>query len=406
MPPSSVRNELKTELVKFVAQDLRPFSVVSGNGFASLCQSLVNVGAKYGQVDIGNELPDRTTLARSVPSLVEKSKSKVRTEISSCEHAALTSDGWTDDFRKVSYLTITAHYFDGEMNLRSCILDTGSLDERKTGDVLAKSVEDVVKEFGLDYRKVTIVTDNASNMISAFRDRCCRISCFAHCLNLVVQDMLKVDDADFQSMMSHCKILVRHFKHAGLQNQLDRTLKQECPTRWNATYIMMESILEQYDKVHDILSKRRELRYLYAVDKDLLLAVTDFLKHFKVASEKVCSDKSVTIHLVVPLYHRLLSTVCKEEDGELDVIRAFKIKGRQALETKVRLDKLHDVAALLNPCMKGLTFISAARKRAALEHTTKLIAAVRATTDSNQHTTDEAEVMKCSVFSLYQSCVC
>ena len=356
--------------------------------------------------DISNELPDRTTLARSVPSLVEKSKSKVRAEISSCEHVALTSDGWTDDFRKVSYLSVTAHYFDDEMNLRSCILDTGSLDDRKTAEVLGKAVEDVVKEFGLDYRKVTIVTDNASNMISAFRDRCCRISCFAHCLNLVVQDVLKVDNADFHSMMSNCKILVRHFKHAGLQNQLDRTLKQDCPTRWNATYIMLESILEEYDKVHDILGERRELRYLYAVDKDLLLAVTDFLKHFKVASEKVCSDRSVTIHLVVPLHYRLLSTVCKEEEGDLDVIRAFKIKGQQALETKVRLDTVHDVAALLNPCMKGLTFISAARKRAALEYTTKLITAVPAATDNRQHTTDEAQVMRLSLFTLYQSYVC
>ena len=68
---------------------------------------------------------------------------------------------------------------------------------------LAKAVEDVVKEFGLDYRKVSIVTDNASNMISAFCDRCCGISCFARCLNFIVQDMLKVDNADFQSMMSN-----------------------------------------------------------------------------------------------------------------------------------------------------------------------------------------------------------
>jgi hypothetical protein len=37
--------------VKFVAKDLRPFSVVSGGGFTSLCQSLVSVGGKYGQVD-------------------------------------------------------------------------------------------------------------------------------------------------------------------------------------------------------------------------------------------------------------------------------------------------------------------------------------------------------------------
>ena len=90
----------------------------------------------------------------------------------------------------------------------------------------------------------------------------------------------------------------------------------------------------------------------------------------------------------------------------MDVIRAFKIKGQQALETKVRLDTVHDVAALLNPCMKGLTFISAARKRAALEYTTKLIAAVPATTDNSQHTTDEAQVMRLSLFSLYQSYVC
>jgi len=75
-----VRNELKTELVKFVAQDLWPFSVGSGKGFASFCQSLVNVGAKYGQVAISNELLDRATLAHSVPSLVEKSKSKVRAQ--------------------------------------------------------------------------------------------------------------------------------------------------------------------------------------------------------------------------------------------------------------------------------------------------------------------------------------
>jgi len=155
---------------------------------------------------------------------------------------------------------------------------------------------------------------------------------FCPLLNLVVQEMLKVDNADFQTMMSNCKVLVRHFKHSGLQNKLDRTLKQDCPTRWNSTYIMLESILEQYDKVYDILSERRELRFLYAVDKDLLIAVTDFLKHFKVASEKICSDKSVTIHLVVPLHYRLLSTVCKEEEGDLDVIRAFTIKGQAVLQ--------------------------------------------------------------------------
>jgi len=126
---------------------------VSAHGFASLCQSLVNVEAKYGQIDISNELPDRTTVACTVPSLVHKSKSRVREEIATCDHVALTSDGWTDDFWKVSYLSVTTHYFNGEMNLRSRILDAGSLNERKTGEVLAMAVEDVVKGFGLDARE-------------------------------------------------------------------------------------------------------------------------------------------------------------------------------------------------------------------------------------------------------------
>ena len=135
--PVSVRNELTTQLVKFVAKDLQPFSVVSGDGFTSLCQLLVNVGAKDGQADISKELPDRTILSRNIMS-VEKSKSTVCAEMSSCEHVALTSDGWTDEFRKVAYLSVTAHYFDDEMNLRSCILDAGSLEERKTGEVLSR----------------------------------------------------------------------------------------------------------------------------------------------------------------------------------------------------------------------------------------------------------------------------
>ena len=46
---------------------------------------------------------------------------------------------------------------------------------------------------------------------------------------------------------------------------------------------------------------------------------------FKVASEKLCCDKCVTIHLVVPLRYRLLLTVCKEEERDSDVIRAFKV---------------------------------------------------------------------------------
>ena len=51
----------------------------------------------------------------------------------------------------------------------------------------------------------------------------------------------------------------------------------------------------------------------------------------------------------------------------------MKFKGRAALESKVRLDTRHDVAAFLNPCMKGLCFLTPARKRSAMESTRQLM---------------------------------
>ena len=46
-----------------------------------------------------------------------------------------------------------------------------------------------------------MVTDNAANMVAAFRDRCCSLSCFAYCLNLVMVDVIATENGDFQSQL-------------------------------------------------------------------------------------------------------------------------------------------------------------------------------------------------------------
>jgi len=397
---------LTSELVKFVAVDLRPYSSVSGSGFQSLCQTLVNYGAQYVNFNVKKALPDRKTVARHVPDVAAATKAEGKNKLAKSDYIALTTDGWTNDFRKVAYVTVTAHYFDSDLNLQSCILNTGAVNEKKTAEVLCNVVKEVAVDFGIEMNKVTIVTDNAANMIAAFRDQCCRLSCFAHCLNLVVNDIIAVDNAEFQALMTGCKNLVRHFKHTGLQRQLTKTLKQECPTRWNSTYLMLESVLEQYDMIHDILKERSELRFLYAVDQDILKEVTAFLTHFKSASELACCDRKPTLHMVAPLHHRLLSTACAESPNDSAVIWEMKSKGRAVLASKVRLDVRHDAAAFLNPCMKGLCFIPPARKRMAMETINKLLAELD--DDSSSQTpasaardASEVSLINCSVYTGY-----
>jgi hypothetical protein len=105
----------------------------------------------------------------------------------------------------------------------------------------------------------------------------------------------------------------------------------------------------------------------------MLKEVLSFLTHYKSASEMVCYDTKPTLHLVAPLQHRLSSTVCAAKEDDSTFIRAMKSKGRTALESKVRLDTRHDVVAFLNPCMKGLCFLTPAGKGSAIESTRQLL---------------------------------
>ena len=68
-------------------------------------------------------------------------------------------------------------------------------------------------------------------------------------------DVLATEQPDLQTMLVNFKTLVLHFKHMGLQHELKQTLKLECPTKWNSTFFMLDSMLFQHDEVQNIFYK-------------------------------------------------------------------------------------------------------------------------------------------------------
>ena len=66
---------------------------------------------------------------------------------------------------------------------------------------------------------------------------------------------------------------------------------------------MLESVMSQFYDIYDILSKRKEMRFVCWVDKDIMAAFIEYSKHFKEASEKASVDKKPTLHLVVPIWY-------------------------------------------------------------------------------------------------------
>ena len=67
--PTQVANEMVEKCVKMCSLDLRSFEFVDGNGFKELGQYLVNLGAKYGHLDIDNLLPHPTISRNTINPL-------------------------------------------------------------------------------------------------------------------------------------------------------------------------------------------------------------------------------------------------------------------------------------------------------------------------------------------------
>ena len=81
--PQEAKKKVTKSLVEFVVEDLRNFSVVEGTGFIKFANTLIGVGAKYGNVDASDILCHRTTIANNVFELEKKKKRRIKTKIKS-----------------------------------------------------------------------------------------------------------------------------------------------------------------------------------------------------------------------------------------------------------------------------------------------------------------------------------
>jgi hypothetical protein len=207
-------------------------------------------------------VPSRHTIPRDCFKLYQEEKTSLRTFLrSNCTRVALTTDCWTS-VQNLGYLVLTAHFIDNDWNYVKRILNFCVVPNHR-GETIGKQVEEILRNWGL--RNVsTITVDNASsndvavgylkrrinNMNGLVLDgeylhfRCC-----AHILNLVVNDGLKTNELSISKIRTAVKFVrsstqrLDKFKEcvgfARIRSQ--RSLCLDVPTRWNSTYLMLET---------------------------------------------------------------------------------------------------------------------------------------------------------------------
>ena len=135
------------------------------------------------------------------------------------------------------------------------------MEEGHSREIIAQQILQVVNDYGVTGRVISITMDNASandRAINILRGALNPISypyffhsrCVAHILNLVVQDGMKEMDSTLKDIRDAVTYLngshqrEAPWRRACELNQLrPKMIANDMPVRWNSTYLMLQSII-------------------------------------------------------------------------------------------------------------------------------------------------------------------
>ena len=163
-------------------------------------------------------------------------------------YVSFTSDAWSSDVNDTSLPSLTAHWIDSQFKRISAVLSAQCLTEAHTGQYIAAQFLTMLEKWDISLERVhLVITDNSSNMKKTMLDSSLQhFGCFAHSLQLVIQDGLLSQRAVID-IIAICKSIVGHFHHSSVASHNPR--KPQCSTaQTDSKYlniIMSKSIQEQ-----------------------------------------------------------------------------------------------------------------------------------------------------------------
>uniref|UniRef100_H2ZY74 Hermes trasposase DNA-binding domain-containing protein n=1 Tax=Latimeria chalumnae TaxID=7897 RepID=H2ZY74_LATCH len=346
-------------------QDIRPFETVSGKGFIELAQELINVGATYGRVSASSVLPHPSTISRRCRDIAEQKRKELIPQINdillSDVSVGMTTDMWTDDYRKIHYMAVTCHYVTPDFKFKARVLATSMfpLEEAKTGEnIRHELLKLLVNTLGFDpsnLNKIVWVIDQGANIVLALRPYKC-LNCQDHFLNTVLRHgldskELTCEAPDVEETIHNAKSLMKYVKQSSLAPQLPKTVIQMGETRFSTVYETLNSILEIYHELHKKLEERGESYRFENIAPDMLQFLVSFIQPFYEAQRELEGDEYPTLSLVI-LWFEKLKRHCQPLSSDTPVQAVVR------LLKKVEIHDLHKIALFLWPKFNQLQMLS------------------------------------------------
>lgn len=191
-------------------------------------------------------------------------KKKLKKQLST-HRVCLTTDCWTS-IQNISYMCLIAHWVDDDWILQKCIISFIQVPSHK-GNMLVKELISYLHDWGI--KKIFCVTvDNTSSndvailkLKESFQEHkhglildgeMLHMRCCAHILNLIVCDGLKEIRSSISSIRNAVRFTrssparLKRFRESCKEVNIESRalLCLDVTTRWNSTYLMLDSAMK------------------------------------------------------------------------------------------------------------------------------------------------------------------
>uniref|UniRef100_A0A8C5MY44 BED-type domain-containing protein n=1 Tax=Leptobrachium leishanense TaxID=445787 RepID=A0A8C5MY44_9ANUR len=355
-------------LSQFIVLDDQPLSLVDNMGF----RRFINI------LEPRYEIPSRRYITDvMLPKIHDAVKKHISSMLQKDMKAiSFTTDIWSSSVSPVSLISLTAQWVDGDFTLQQVMLHAKKFQGSHTGQAIATMLEEMFETWAIPKSSVhVVVRDNAKNMIKGMEDAGLpSISCVAHTLQLAVSEGL-LSQRSIADAVGVGRKIIGHFKHSNLaysrlqdiQIQLGQPVKrlqQDVPTRWNSTFYMLQSLIEQ-KRAFGVYASEYELPVTISANQwNLMEKVLNILAPFEELTRQMSSSDAFASDVIpsVTVVQTVLSDMAGEDQG-IGTMRNTLLAALQRRFIDTEQNPLYGIATLLDPRYKERFFSNAENAR-------------------------------------------
>ncbi|KYN04655.1 Zinc finger BED domain-containing protein 4, partial [Cyphomyrmex costatus] len=319
--------------------------------------------------------PSRKTITKLIEAKYRSLKEDFIINIKKSICYSLTCDNWTDNTNQ-SYLGVTIHYVTEEIIMKTGYIGIFPLYENHTAEYLSDSLNRVIDEFQLDRLKITaIITDCGANIKLAVEKTIGKhkqLFCFAHIMSHIVPDALS-NIFHAQEIINKVKNIVTVIRRSVVASDKLKSLQlldgktegtvlkliQDVPTRWNATFYMLNRFLELEQYVYPAISKCNNPPDMLKRDEiQILKDLVSLMKPIENVITEISGQSYPTCSVIIPLVY-CMKCIIHDNRPSTEIGIVFKENLQSAIENRCKNfenNEIMSIATILDPRFKKLHF--------------------------------------------------